>query len=186
MPEGVHGNPVWAELAQLVPVITLAFPIVTGGAVDLARLGGAFSLATALAVVTTAAVARAGAVLNPIVVGTNLWLLMGAIAFGVGVPAMADLLSQYQGLVLFVAIGTTLIVSMGTPTGAIGARGPASWVRSRSLVLLAAAALAVTWSAWFHEDVRLGGGLPFIALNVLRRATIARGHSSAPSPSKVQ
>jgi hypothetical protein len=59
--------------------------------------------------------------------------------------------------------------------GFIGARHPdAGWVRRSSLILLALAFVALGCSWALRHDIRLGGGLPFIALNVARRAIVRR------------
>jgi hypothetical protein len=169
-------NPVWAELLQLLPVVTLAFPIVTSGVVDLASLGPAFAVAAVLAVGVTAAVAGTGRVLNPILLGTNLWLALGAVAFNVPVAPLAEAIASTQAFGLFVCAGLVgIVATAAAPVGYVGARGEPTQVRRASYVLLALTAVAIAWAWGFRADVRLGGGLPFIALNVARRVLISRG-----------
>jgi len=175
MSQPVVANPIWAEVLQLVPVIVLAFPVVTTGQVDLTSMGQAFPLAAALVLPVTVAVRWRGAVLNPILLGTALWLILGAVGFGLEVPVLRDLWTRWQGFALFLSVLPTLLVAMATPWGAIGALGPKPWVRGRSAVLVGCACIAVAWSWGFQHDVRLGGGLPFIALNIVRRVLIAHG-----------
>jgi len=107
-------------------------------------------------------------------VGTDVWLLLGAVAFAGGVTPLASLLAGTQGFALFVVITTVSLAFLPTATGPIGARGDAAQVRSRSLALLGVLLLATAWAWWFRDDVRLGGGLPFIVSNVTRRVMIAR------------
>ena len=60
-------------------------------------------------------------------------------------------------------------------SGYIGYRhDDARWVRRASAALLALTALAGAWAFWFRTDVRVGGGLPFIVVNVVRRIMIRR------------
>jgi hypothetical protein len=171
----MRANPVWAEAVQLVPVLVLAFPIVSSGQVHLPSLGTAFTVAAALALPVGVAVTRAGHTLNPIVLGTYLWLVLGAVGFGLGVPPLADLLAAWQGFALFAVVFAVLLGALTRPTGAIGARGEPATIRRVSLGLLGLSLLAVGWAWVFRDDVRLGGGLPFIVLNVARRVAIARG-----------
>ncbi len=167
-------NPVWAEALQLVPVLVLAFPIIARGEVELSSLGVAFGLAASLALAVAAGIRAAGHLLNPILVGTYVWLGLGALGFAIGVPALAEVLAETQGFALFAIVGMVLLAFLPTETGSIGARAEPAWVRRASLGLLAIAALALAWSWAFRHDVRLGGGLPFIVLNVVRRVAIAR------------
>lgn len=179
MSEPVVANPAWAELVQLVPVIALAFPVVTSGQVDLPSMAQAFPAAAGLAVAVTLGVLGARKRLNPILVGTDLWLLLGAVGFGLGVQPLADLWAAWQGFALFALVLPTLLIALATPPGAIGADGPTDWVRSRSLVVIGVAVVVLGWAWLFRHDVRLGGGLPFIVLNVVRRVLVAHGVRSA-------
>ena len=169
-------TPPWAELIQLLPVVSLAFPILLRGEVDLPSMGTAFIVATGLAVVVTGLLLARGLVLNPVLLGTAVWLALGAVGFGVPVAPLADWLADTQAFGLFLAafvVGCVATARGGA--GYIGARHPdPAWVRSRSLVLLALTAAAVVWTWVFRHDVRLGGGLPFIVVNVARRVMIAR------------
>src|SRR6185369_9314312 len=82
--------------------------------------------------------------------------------------------TQASGLFVM-ALAVAVPASLFSPHGYVGARSPdSSWLRSRSLILLAATIAAAAWAFWFRGNVRLGGGLPFIALNVTRRLLIRR------------
>lgn len=175
-------NPVWAELVQLVPAIVLASSFIVGGQVDLARAAPLFAVAAALTVPISGWVVARGHVLNPILLGTALWLWVGAVAFHAPLPAIAATVADTQAFGLFVgAFAVGLVATALLPTGYIGARhGDARWVRRASLGLLGLTVGILAWSWLFRHDVRLGGGLPFIVLNVARRVTIARApHSGA-------
>jgi hypothetical protein len=175
-----HKNPVWAELVQLLPVITLALPFIVNGEVELARAASGFLGGAALAVVVSALVRWRGHVQNPIAVGTAIWLTLGAVAFNVPVDPLATWLGDTQAFGLFVAV---LCVGLGTtrfsPSGFIGWRSEdQQWIRRASLRLLVLSAAVVVWAWVFRANIRLGGGLPFIVLNVARRAMIVRRQGS--------
>ena len=172
-------TPPWAELLQLVPVVSLAFPIVRSGTVDLTALGTPFGVATGLAILIQVAVLAAGHRLNPILVGTSVWLALGAVGFGLGVAPLASLLGAVQGFGLVLCIVLALVLALPTGGGAIGAGGAPEWVRSRSLGLIALAGMALLWAWVFRDNVRLGGGLPFILLNLSRRAAIGLAQRKA-------
>jgi len=164
-------NRAWAELVQLVPVVTLAFPFILHGTVDLSLAGTGFLLAAFLTVPVTFLVLWSKQLLNPILVGTSLWLWLGALAFNVPIAGLAAWLTSTQAFGLFVAaFAAGAVATLTSPTGFLAARGaPTSVARRYSFVLLGLSGACCLWSWFFRHDVRLGGGLPFIALNVVRR-----------------
>jgi hypothetical protein len=173
-------NPVWAELVQLVPIVSLALPIILAGKIDFSRAGTALFVAALLTVPVSALVVLRHAVLNPILLGTALWLWVAALAFELGLPDLVGALSEAQGAGLFfgvvvVALGTTLF----SPQGFIGTVHPdRAWIKRTSLLLLGLAIAVTAWAWTFRHNVRLGGGLPFLVLNIVRRRLILR----APAP----
>jgi len=172
-------NPAWAEVIQLVPILVLAFPFVLRGEVDITRAASGFLAAALCAIPVMAIVLVRGHTLNPILVGTDLWLLLGAIAFNVPVPPLAALLGEAQGFGLFAfALGVGVVATFASPQGFIGARhADPHWIRRTSLILLGLAVVTALWAFFFRHDVRVGGGLPFIVLNVVRRVLIVRAPS---------
>jgi hypothetical protein len=172
----IRRNPVWAELVQLVPVISLAFPFIVAGKVDLARAGSGFLVGSVLAAVTSAAVVWRRHLLNPILVGTGIWLLLGCLAFYVPLPTVKAWLVATQAFGLFAAaLLAGVVATVVSPWGFVACRSSdPRWNRRASLGLLGLAALTVAWSWWFRHDIRLGGGLPFIVLNVARRLIARR------------
>jgi hypothetical protein len=172
----VRRNPAWAELVQLVPVVVLACSFLVTGEVDLARAGPLFVVAAALTVPITMTVLLRGFAANPILLGAAAWLWLGAVAFGVPVRSLADWLGDTRAVGLF---GGALLVGVVATAvsrgGYVGLAHPdQAWVRRTSLALLALTAGAVAWSWEFRTNLRLGGGLPFILVNVARRVAIAR------------
>jgi hypothetical protein len=174
-------NPVWAELVQLVPIISLALPIILAGKIDFAQARSALLVAALLTIPVTGLVLVRRAVLNPILVGTALWLWVAALAFELDLAPLVAALSEAQGAGLFlgifaVGIGATLL----SPQGFVGAINPDSaWIRRASLILLALALFAVGWSWAFRHNVRLGGGAPFLLLNIVRRRLVTRAAAAA-------
>jgi hypothetical protein len=169
-------NPPWLELLQLVPVISLALPFIASGQVDLSRAGTGMLIAALLTLPIGALVQWLGGIHNPILLGTALWLWLGAAAFNLPLPALEAALVRAQGFGLFAGV---LIVGVATtwlsPHGFIGCRhDEPRFVRRTSLALLALAAIALGWSFVFRHNIRLGGGLPFIVLNVVRRVIVVR------------
>lgn len=169
-------NPAWAELLQLVPVIVLAFPFILAGKVDLAQAGGGFLAGALLTIPISVVVVAKGKLLNPILVGTALWLWLGAVAFQMHVEPLASWLVQTQALGLFVAAFVVgLVATFALPQGYIAcSSADGRWIRRTSLGLLVFTAVIVVWTWIFRHDVRLGGGLPFIALNLSRRLAARR------------
>jgi len=169
-------NPIWAELVQLVPVIVLAFPFIIAGKVDLAQAGWGFVVGAGLTVPISAVVVARGHLVNPILLGTALWLWLGAVAFQMHVDPLAKWLVETQAFGLFVAaFGVGLVATFFFPQGYIACgSSDRRWIRRASLGLLAFTVVIVAWTWIFRHNVRLGGGLPFIALNLSRRIVARR------------
>jgi len=68
-------------LLQLVPIISLALPFIVEGRVDLGRAGSGFLIGALLTIPVSAAVVLRKHLLNPILLGTGIWLWLGAVAF---------------------------------------------------------------------------------------------------------
>lgn len=169
-------NPAWAELVQLIPVVTLACSFLVTGDVDLARAGPLFVVAAVLTVPVMGGVVARGYTLNPVLIGAAAWLWLGAVAFGLHVAALEAWLGDTRAVGLFVgAFAVGLVTTAVSPAGYIGLRHPdPRWVRWASVALLVLTGVAVVWSWGFRTNLRLGGGLPFIVVNVVRRIAIAR------------
>jgi hypothetical protein len=173
-------NPVWAELVQLVPIVTLALPIILAGKIDFGHARSALLVAAALTIPVSALVVARRAVLNPILVGTALWLWVAAAAFELELSSLVGALSEAQGAGLFFAVVLVgFLATLFSPRGFVGSIHPdRAWVRRASLTLLGLAVAVAAWSWVFRHNVRLGGGAPFLLLNIVRRRLIVR----APDP----
>jgi len=164
-------NPVWAELLQLVPVISLAFPFIVEGKVDIGRAGAGFLVGALLALAISAVIVARRHLLNPILVGAGIWLCLGALAFHLPSPTLVAWLAETQAFGLFVAaLGVGIVATLASPQGYVACYSTdPRWLRRTSLGLLAFTLAIVGWAWLFRRDIRLGGGLPFIVLNVARR-----------------
>ncbi len=168
-------NPGWAELVQLVPVVTLASSFLVHGEVDLTRAGPLFGVAAALTLPVHAAVWWKGHLVNPIALGAAAWLWTGALVFAAGWAPGVTWLADARAAPLFAdALAVSVILAASSPTGCMGARSDdPAWVRRASAAMLVFTAAALAWSWTFRADLRVGNGLPFIALNLARRALVA-------------
>jgi hypothetical protein len=176
----VH-TPPWVEAIQLVPILTLAFPFILAGKVDIAHAGTSFMGAGLMSILLFAFTLRRGYLLNPILTGTNLWLCFGAVAYAFSVNSFVSWLVATQAFGLFVAVFVVgLVTTAFSRYGFVAClcNDPIALRRS-SLTLLAFVALAVVWAWLFRHQVRLGGGLPFICINVARRV-LGRRISTLP------
>jgi len=173
-------NPVWAELVQLVPIVSLALPIILAGKIDFARAGTPLLVAALLTIPVSAVVVLRHAALNPILVGTALWLWLAALGFELGSPGLVAALSEAQGAGLFLAVvAVGFVATLLSPQGFVGTIHPdRAWIKQTSLLLLGLAIAVTAWAWVFRHNVRLGGGLPFLVLNIVRRRLILR----APGP----
>jgi hypothetical protein len=165
-----------AEVVQFVPIITLASSFIVKGGVDVNQAGTLFVISGFCALVITGILVFSKVMLNPILLATNLWLLTGAAAFGIPLPALADILSQANAVLLFAtALVVGIILTLVNPRGYIGMAGvDKATVQRLSVLLIGLTAGALLWSIIFKNNIRLGGGVPFILLNVTRRMLIRR------------
>ena len=177
-------NPAWAELIQLIPIVSLALPFIINGEVDLSRAASGFLLGAILALLLSAVVVNRKCVLNPILIGTGLWLCLGAAAFNVRLAQLSAWMVAAQGFGLFaLVLAVGIVTTFWSPQGYIGHRHQdARWLRRASLTLLALSIIAVWWAYQMRSNIRLGGGLPFIVLNVVRRVLIVR----SPQPHAIE
>ncbi len=172
------------EAVQFIPVITLASSFIVSGGVDLSRAATLFVVSGVGAFLITVALVIKKVQLNPILLGTNIWLCAGALAFGLPVPPLAALLAKLQAFGLFVCVAGISLPLFFSPTGFIGMRHPdVAVVRKLSFLLLAATVVVLIWTFFLMDDIRLGGGLPFILLNVTRRMMMRRNRPKTGSAS---
>ena len=165
-----------AEIVQFVPVIILAFSFLVKGDVDLNRAASLFLISGSIAAVLTVFLVLKKTLLNPILLGTNIWLALGAVAYSIPVPPLADCIGSLQAAGLYVCVFAVAIgFTFGKRTGFIGMEHTdPGVVRKLSMIMLVFSGVVLVWSYVFVENIRIGGGLPFILLNVTRRMMIRR------------
>ncbi len=169
-------NPPWAEVLQLVPTISLALPFLMEGKVDVAAAPGSFAIGAALGLLVATFISWRGYLQNPIALGSAAWMLLGAIAFYVPLPAVVQRLQATQAFGLFLAaLLAGILLQLVSQGGALScSRDDAAWTRLPNLFFLGVLLLCTVWAWIYRGDIRLGGGLPFIVANVARRALCAR------------
>ena len=168
------------EAVQFAPVITLASSFIVSGSVNVERAGTLFIITGIAAAIITAVLITKRILLNPILIGTNLWLFLGAVAFGVPFTPLARMMAEVQAGGLFsCTLGVGIVFSMIMDTGYIGMNHKnEALVQKLSAIMVGLTFFALVWSFMFINNIRVGGGLPFILLNVTRRVLIRRSRAS--------
>jgi len=117
---------------------------------------------------------------NPIALGSAAWFWFGAISFWAPVPAGLRLLELSQASGLFLA--TLLVGGTATalsPYGYVAVPTQDSrWALRASLGLLALNLGCLAWAWAYRFDIRMGAGLPFLVLNLVRRILGRRAPTS--------
>ncbi len=164
------------ELLQFVPILTFALPFMAAGAVDLGAAGGGFVRATLIALAVMGLLKWLDHPQNPIHVATNGWLLVGALAFAVPVSPLTELYAEWGALSLFGGVALWGGVQLGSGRGGflLGSVATTRQLRVLTPVMIGLLGLAMVWAWIFQDNLRLGGGLPFITLNVVRRVLLKR------------
>lgn len=164
-------NRPWAELLQLVPAISLALPFIVAGRVDISQAETGFVVAALLSLAIGVLLRFLGHPQNPIAIGAALWFWLGMLSYALPIEAGIRILSATQAWGLFVtAFIAGVFASLVSPYGYVAVRSEnAAWIRKTSLVLVWIHVGCLIWAWFFRDDVRLGGGLPFVVLNAARR-----------------
>ena len=130
-----------------------------------------FKLGACLAALELLVLARRAAPINRLILGANIWLLVGGLA---AFLQQWWLLRGYErfgeaslfGAMLAVGIVTTLVM----PSGFVAVSGPRRKVLLASSALLAAVTVALAIAVTFQGNVKVAAVLPVIALSWLNRA----------------
>lgn len=134
------------------------------------RMIFAFKVSSAIAAAELAVLLWRRAPANRLIIGANLWLLVGG---GAAVLEQWWLLKGYQRIGeagLFVAmLAVGLVTTAFSPTGFVAANGERRKVLWSSAALFAAVSVALVAAIQFRGDVRLAAVLPVIALSWLNR-----------------
>ncbi len=164
------------ELLQFVPILAFALPFMTAGAVDLSAAAPGFVRATVLAAAVMGLLHVLDHPQNPIHLATNAWLLGGAVAFTLPIGPVAGFYGDWGALGLFAVVGVWGLGQLGTGQGGflLGRTATTRQLRVLTPAMIVLTAAAIAWAWVFRDNLRVGGGLPFIALNVVRRVVLKR------------
>ena len=130
----------------------------------------AFRASSLLAVGELALLLARAAPANRLILGANLWLILG------GVAAFAEqwwwlrVYEQFGEASLFLAMLLVGVVStLFTPSGFVAKLGPKLSVQRSSLLLLIAVGCALAVAVYFRGNVKYAAVIPVIALSWLNR-----------------
>jgi hypothetical protein len=134
--------------------------------------------ATALALVGTVALWRAGATLNRIYLGIALYFVSGTIALITRWPWLNEEYGRLEGTaMLFWVLGVGVVAMLASPRGYAGVEAPPREARHASWLLLGVTAAATAASLAFLGNRVLSSFAPFIAVftaQALIKASVAR------------
>jgi hypothetical protein len=134
--------------------------------------------ATALALVATVALWRAGATLNRIYLGITLYFVSGTIALLTRWPWLNEEYGRLEGTaMLFWVLAVGLVATLASPRGYAGVSAPPRDVRKASWLLLAVTVAATAASLAFLGNRVLSSFAPFIAVftaQALIKAAVTR------------
>jgi hypothetical protein len=134
--------------------------------------------ATALALVGTFLLLRAGATLNRIYLGITLYFISGCIALLTRWPWLNAEYGRLEGTaMLFWVLATGLFCTLFTARGFVGSEAPPATVRRASWLLVAITVLATGVSLAFVGQRLYSSFLPFIAVFVAHGVLKARLHA---------
>ena len=144
--------------------------------------------ATALALVGTVALWRAGATLNRIYLGITLYFVSGTIALITRWPWLNEEYGRLEGTaMLFWVLAVGVVTALASPRGFVGVEAPPLEVRKSSWLLLGIAVAATAASLAFLGNRVLSSFAPFIAVftaQALIKAGVTRkmraSHSRGP------
>ncbi|MBC8027440.1 MAG: hypothetical protein H7Y89_15725 [Steroidobacteraceae bacterium] len=134
--------------------------------------------ATALALVGTVALWRAGATLNRIYLGIALYFVSGTIALITRWPWLNEEYGRLEGTaMLFWVLSVGVVATLASPRGYVGVEAPPRDARNASWLLLGVTAAATAASLAFLGNRVLSSFAPFIAVftaQALIKAGVAR------------
>lgn len=156
----------------------------TGPQTD-ARFINAFKISAVVAVVELAILFSRTVPANRLIIGANLWLVLGGVAAFLEQWSFLRIYQHFGEASLFSSILAVGIVSLViSPAGFIGQLGERRTVLYRSLILLLAVLVAIAVAMHYRGNVKYAAVFPVIALswlNRLLRQRIPTKVSSVPS-----
>jgi hypothetical protein len=127
---------------------------------------GAFIAGSLLAFVETLFLLWKGKPLNRLLLGANIYLIIGGVATALNLLWLLRLYSQLRASAIFIVIfGVGLITTVFTSRGFLGVPAISKHeVMRLSYILLGFTTICGIVSFWFREDVFLSGTLPVVTL----------------------
>jgi hypothetical protein len=151
----------------LVVFVTYAY---ANGLPTNARWEAAFKLGAVLAAVEITVLYQRKPPMNRLILGGNIWLLAGGLAFVVGQESFLRAYERLGEVSVFVSILAVGILSTAfSKKGFVGIEAPRKAVITYSLWLIAGAIAALCMAVYFKGDVKLAAVLPLTALAFLNR-----------------
>jgi hypothetical protein len=110
--------------------------------------------------------------LSRLLAGANLFLVIGALAFGFHITPIQEILGQLMEASIFVCVAIVLLItSLRSRTGAFEYSSASIEVTKRySFALLLFTAICAGWALYFKGDTLKAGTLPFVALIIVKFA----------------
>lgn len=142
----------------------------------------AYKIASPLAIVQLVWAARSAAPINRLLLGANLYLLVGGLCAWSGYEPGLGLLRELKGagvLLSILLVGATL--TLASRDGFVGAtRGEARRIRRNSVWLLVATVIAFAVAYEFNASPKYGTAIPLVALVLVNRVLRENAEQTGP------
>jgi hypothetical protein len=164
-----------AALFPLFPLTVFVLYAFWSDKPDFERFKTAFTIGGSLAGLQLVWTLWRGTVVNRVVLGVNLYLLVGALSFyldWVQLGRAYDNLRETGVVAAITLIG--VLTTFASPYGFVGVAGPAAQVRRLSLWMLSVAFVGCAISFWFRGNLLLSAAVPIIALQLSQRVLVRR------------
>ena len=140
------------------------------GLPTVARWESAFKLGAVLAALEIAILSFRKAPMNRLILGGNIWLLAGGLAFIFGQESFLRVYERLGEVSVFVSIlAVGIMTTAFSKNGFVGVEASRQAVITQSLWLIAAVIAALCMAVFFKGDVKLAAVLPLTALAFLNR-----------------
>ncbi len=164
---------VFVVIEYLLGFIALAVFVAyayANGTPTVARWEAAFKLGAVLAALEIAVLSFRKAPMNRLILGGNIWLLAGGLAFLAGQESFLRVYERLGEVSVFIAILTVGILTTAfSKNGFVGVEGASRAVIAQSLWLIAGVVAALCMAIYFKGNVKLAAVLPLTALAFLNR-----------------
>jgi hypothetical protein len=163
----------FAIIEYLLGFIALAVFVAyayANGTPTVARWETAFKLGAVLAALEITILSFRKAPMNRLILGGNIWLLAGGLAFIAGQESFLRVYERLGEVSVFIAIlAVGILTTAFSKHGFVGVEGSSRAVISQSLWLIAGVVAALSMAVYFKGNVKLAAVLPLTALAFLNR-----------------